>query len=137
MQITKNLKTHIAYIRDWEEINLTTEQYQTLRLAKEDNKSRDMVTIKDPDTWKILFDWEYWDIKKFKERDAGNMGESRYICSYWTRHFMTDECKCSKRFWCTWFVFQDKLRELWHDTFYDSNITPAMQEEYLKANVRD
>jgi hypothetical protein len=129
--LSKNIRTHILLLRDWNKINITTEQYQALRLQKEDKKRNDMVTIRDTDTKEVLFDWEYWDIKWFIERKQENINWYKKVCQFWTRHNLQEECQCNKKFWCLSIVFQDKLKEIWIEVYHHSDITPTIQQRYL------
>ena len=57
------------------------------------------------------------------------------VCSFWWRHPIHNwsfDCDCAKKFWCSWLVFKDKLKEaLGVDIFYDSDITEDMRNKYL------
>ena len=134
--LTTNLKTHIAIFRDWTKINISRDQYATLRLQKENNKRSDMVTIKDPDTKEILFDGELGDIKQFLERKLDqNLWEKRWVCWYWSRHeiiWFPDNCHCTDKFKVLSIQFKDELKKLWYKIFYDSDITESMQKHYLR-----
>ena len=66
--LTTNLRTHIAVLRDWTELHITDDQYSTIRIAKEDRKSNEFITLKNKDTWEIEYDWELWNIKEFRHK---------------------------------------------------------------------
>lgn len=137
MNLTNNLRTHILVLRDWRQFNITKQQYWLIRMDRQDNKRTDFFTLTDADTQEVLFDWEYWDIKEFKERKIDHSYASAvWICSFWTRHPLSTawECDCSKKFGTLGILFKDELKKLWYDVFYDSDITPEIQEHYLKVN---
>jgi len=56
MELTKNFRTHTAVLRDNRKIELTQSQYQAWRLAKDDRKSTEIITLKNPDTGEIEYD---------------------------------------------------------------------------------
>ena len=137
--LTNNLRTHILVLRDWRQFNITKQQYWLIRMDRQDNKRSDFFTLTDSDTNEVLFDWEYWDIKEFKERKIDkDLGEKRWVCSFWTRHsviWFPDNCECSKKFNTLWIMFKDELKKLWYNINYDSDITEEMQEHFLRNNL--
>lgn len=129
--LTKNLRTHIWYMRDGSELHLTLQQYQTVRLAVDDRKASDFITITCPDTWKVEYDWKIWNFMRFKEK---NMWSSEYtvICEYWNRHPLYQweyNCECFKKykFWALW------LKQYIAKTYnimYAEDYTEDMKREY-------
>ncbi len=134
--LTNNLRTHILVLRDWRQFNITKQQYWLIRMDRQDNKRTDFFTLTDSDTNEVLFDWEYWDIKEFKERKVDkDLGEKKWVCSFWTRHsviWFPDNCECTKKFNTLWILFKDELKKLWYNINYDSDITEEMQNHFLR-----
>lgn len=55
-----------------------------------------------------------------------------WICQYGTRHEMSQNCECSKRFgWI--FDFLDWVQRIYRIDFAHQ-ITPVMQNEFLRVN---
>lgn len=140
MNITNNLRTHILVLRDWREFNITKQQYWLIRMDRQDNKRTDFFTLTDADTKEVLFDWEYWDIKEFKERKVDpSYANAVWICSFWWRHPLSTawECNCSEKFWTLWILFRDELKKLGYKIEYDSDITTEMQNHYLREKGKN
>ena len=100
-ELTKNLRTHIAVLKDWSELHLTDDQYSTIRLAKDDRKPSEFITIKCPDTWYTEYDWELWNIKEFRHKQVSN-SKYKVICDYWNRHDLINwefNCDCFQKYW--------------------------------------
>lgn len=138
MTLTNNLRTHILVLRDWRQFNITKQQYWLIRMDRQDNKRTDFFTLTDADTKEVLFDWEYWDIKEFKERKVDkDLWEKKWVCSFWTRHsviWFPDNCDCDKKFKTLWILFKDEIKKLGYKVNYDSDITKEMQDHYLREN---
>jgi len=66
--LSNNLRTHIVILRDGRKFNITTDQYATLKLNREDLKRTAPLEIRDCDTKELLYDGEMGDIKEFQER---------------------------------------------------------------------
>ena len=136
-ELSKNIRTHIVQLTDWRELQITNEQYTSLKIKLEDSKFSDPLVIKDCDTEQIVFDWKVWAIKEFKHKteESDYANSRRWICSYWWRHRLELqwECDCDKYFKCTKWVFRDKLKELWYEIFYDSDINESMRDHFLNS----
>ena len=136
--LSKNIRTHILILNDWREINITKEQYSTIRLRSEDAKYSDPLTIKDIDNGEIVYDGKMWAIKEFSERKQDNTLQSKqWICSYWWRHpvsWFPNNCDCRKKFKVLPCVFIDKLKDMWYKLDFDYQITNEMRDNFLKEN---
>lgn len=130
--LSKNIRTHLVLLRDGWEINITEQQYNTLRLKKEDAKRNDMITITDADTQKVLFDGEMWEIKWFRKREIDpTLASTKYVCGYGIRHALNEDCKCKERFKCFDYSFQDWLTDRGFVFYYPEQITFQMQQQFL------
>ena len=129
--LSKNIRSHIVILRDWREFNITREQYWILKISRQDWKRNDPLEIRDCDTQKIIYDWELWDIKEFKEREFVNMSWYVYICSYGTRHNLNDECLCKEKFKCFYWSFYGRLGDRNINIYYSKQITQEMQRNFL------
>lgn len=137
MEITKNVRTHTVLLRDWRELHITFEQYQALRFAKDDKKQNEMISIKDCDTWKIIYDWEVWWLKEFKEKDFWN-AKYTVVCDYWVRHNVYDwkfDCNCIKKRWylSTEFKFY-MIRNKWK--LYPNDYTESDRTEFYNLKKK-
>ncbi len=133
--LSNNLRTHIVILRDGRKFNITTDQYATLKLNREDLKRTAPLEIRDCDTKELLYDGEMGDIKEFQERKQDEwLQQARFVCAWWSRHPLSQgwECNCSKEFNCMWFQMKDRLLEMWYKIDYDNDITEQMQFEYKK-----
>ena len=110
---TKNFRSHIVIFRDWLEINITEQQYQSIRHDKENLKSQEMITIRDIDNWNILYDWEIGAIKQFKERKQSNCAWVNWICWYWEFHAIWQKCECRSKFKISELDFRHRARKLY------------------------
>jgi len=105
--LTKNLRTHIVYIKEWDNevvIQITNTQYLIIREDIENLKFNDFYKITDVDSWKTLFDWQRKDILRFKEKNISNLNYS-IICNYWNRHNIVNwkfYCDCETKYWFSW-----------------------------------
>ena len=139
-ELSKNLRTHIAVLRDWSELHLTDDQYSTIRLAKDDRKSNEFITIKDPDTWKIEYDWELWNIREFRHKEVTN-AKYNVICDYWNKHPLvnwTIRCDCKKNYWYE--AIELKLfAKAKYNIIYPWDITSDIRKEFYlfkkEANI--
>jgi len=134
-QITKNQRTHILILRDWRQLNITQEQYWTIKLARQDWKRNDPLEVKDPDTWFIIYDWELGDVKEFKQRSFWTHTYNA-ICDFWARHPIREweyNCECEKQ----WKYTGDKLKDFVRDKYnvsYPQDITIEMKKEFYDIN---
>lgn len=134
-KITKNIKTHRIVFNDKrDDILITQTQYDLYSQEYDMKNANQRMTITDIDTKEILYDGRKWKIDEFQHIKKSNILDYKYVCDYWTRHEMSDECKCYDRFWCLRMTFQDNLRILWYKFEYATQITPEMQREYLENN---
>lgn len=138
MTLSKNIKTHYILVREWEKnqikkIPITTAQFKLYEEELQTKKHNDFFKIEDIDTQEVLYNWRASKIEWFEQikRDPSLQG-AVWICSFWTRHplSMAWECNCSKEYDTLWILFKDKLKELWYNVFYDSDITYEMQQAY-------
>lgn len=111
-----NLRTDIVLVKDsdWKikRIPVTKQQYHSIQQEKQDWNRSTLLAITDADTGEKLFHGELWDIKGFediKHKDTSNL---KWICDYWTRHTMGEECKCIKAFKISPMTFRIKANQL-------------------------
>lgn len=130
--LTKNIRTHIMFLKDWRSIPITELQWKNILLLKEDKKDTYPLTLQDVDSWEIIYCWELYQIKEFwiKKTDK-TISWARYICDYWHRHTLNEKCLCINKYWLA-ILFKSKLREMWYKVFYNYEITKEMQEAFLK-----
>lgn len=64
-----------------------------------------------------------WDIEKIFDWKV-------YVCDFGHRHFLNQKCKCLKEYRTLWIIFKEKLKELWYEINYNSDITVEMQKKY-------
>jgi len=137
-QLSKNLRTHIVYIKtlDWrdvEQLQITKDQYDIISEDIVNLKPTDSYKITDVDTWKTLFDWQRKDIVRFKEKELTN---SRYvaICDLWVSHNIINwqiECDCLEKMWIDKFDIMPALKVLWYNN--PKQITQEMRQELYRA----
>lgn len=104
-QLSTNLRTHICYIKEWNderELHITKTQYDIIREDVENLKMNDFYKITDIDNWKILFDWQRKDILRFKEKNISWGSWYKVICDYWNKHDLINwwyNCDCFQKYW--------------------------------------
>lgn len=54
---------------DKEEILITTEQYEAIKLAQRVGKRNEPLELTDKITWKLIYDGQIWDVRKFRLSD--------------------------------------------------------------------
>lgn len=142
-QLSTNLRTHICYIKEWNderELHITKTQYDIIREDVENLKMNDFYKITDIDNWKILFDWQRKYILRFKEKDLSN---STYIaiCELWERHNMINwqiECDCLNKMNIDKMDIIPWLSLLWYKINNYSDITKEMRQKlYIEARKSD
>lgn len=139
--LSKNVMTHYLLLKEWEKniikkIPITESQHEFYKSELELKKYSDFITISDPDTWNIIFEWRCNKVEWFEEiiKDP-DLYEKRWVCSFWVRHtipWFPDNCQCSKEFDCLWITFKWKLKEMWYKINYDSDITEYHRKKYLQ-----
>lgn len=138
-EITKNLRTHIVFVKslDWktyEEIQITKEQYNMISEDIKALKYNDFYTISDSDDWHVLFEWQRWDIVRFKEKVFKKNTWYVVICDYWNRHSLINwkfDCDCEDKYKFTSIWLQDfAYKKYWK--MYPQDITEDMKREYYK-----
>lgn len=141
--ITTNTRTHYIIIKQWvkdvKRIWITKSQYQLYKDEVEIKAYNAFITINDIDTNEILFEWRASKIDWFWEFTVDKtLAERNWVCSFWHRHPISTawECSCAKEYKTLWFIFKDKLKEMWYNIFYDSDITQEMQTAYKQKYNR-
>lgn len=135
-------REHLDYIvtlRDWTEFWVTKEQYWDILFTKQDNPFYYPIIIKDVITWKLLYWWEVWDIKKFREINKEKRTNWEYICDFWYKHTFNSKtyCKCLKNNEISPIWIVQSLRYLWYKINYQNQIKEYMMikfEKFKKEN---
>jgi hypothetical protein len=131
--ITKNIRTHIVILSDWRELQITYEQYQSLKIKLDDSKYNDPLTIRDCDTNKILFDWKVWAIKEFKHKEQNKSNELRTYCWYWNTHIAFTKCDCDKEYGYSEWQLQKYILNT-YGWYYPSRIDSKLRKEFWHIN---
>ena len=138
--LNTNIKTHYILIKEWKyneikKIAVTSAQYELYREELEIKPFNALMTIHDIDTNEILYEWRANKIEWFEKikKDIW-LTQAVFICSFWVKHplSMWWNCNCSKEFNTLWISFKDKLKEMWYEINYDSDITEEMRLAYKK-----
>ena len=135
-------REHLDYIvtlKDWTEFWVTKEQYWDILFTKQDNPFSYPIIIKDVMTWKLLYWWEVWEIKKFKEINKEKRQNWTYVCDFWYKHTFNiiSNCKCLKnnRISPIWII--QTMNYLWYNIKYQNQITENMMLKYEKFQKED
>lgn len=136
-ELTKNLRTHICYIKEWDEtieLQITKEQYQIIREDIENLKANDFYKFTDIDTWKTLFDWQKKDILRFKEKNLNWNSNYKVICDYWNKHDLINwwySCDCYQKYWFFAIDFKIYMRDKYW-IMYMQDTTEGHKREFYK-----
>lgn len=138
--LTINVRKYKALLKDWSELHLTQDQYNTVFLAKQDKKQNDFITIKCPDTWKIEYCWELWQIKQLIEKETSN-NQYIAICDLWERHEVINwkiQCDCLNKMWINKWDIIPWLSLLWYKINSTADITKEMRQKlYIECRKND
>ncbi len=93
-----NTRKKLVILSDDREIAITEQQYNAIKAEQSIWKYTDPIVITDADTKKVLFDWKLWAIKEFRDINTENRFWDRFICDFWTRHPLSDECNCQDKY---------------------------------------
>lgn len=132
--LTKNLRTYIVYIKEWDNevaLQITNTQYLIIREDIENLKFNDFYKITDIDSWKILFDWQRKDILRFKEKKI-SASNYKVICYYWNKHNIINwkfHCDCEIKYWFSAIDFKIWANENWK-SIYMQDLT---EEDRIKC----
>ena len=110
--LTKNLRTHYLILRNWRSFPVTQEQHDTIKLMKSTSKVNETFELRDADTKKMLFDWEFREIKEWKEINHW-WSDRKYFCGFWNAHSLQQECNCQEKYWVSEHAFKVKAYELY------------------------
>lgn len=109
--IIRDHKIIVGEKEDKKEIYLTRQQYMILEQDFLDKSGQSPFSIKDPETWKKLYTGRLWDIKDWcGENKTSSSAWKRYVCDFWTRHPLNEECECRKKYGIDGCVFKEKMR---------------------------
>lgn len=139
-QLSKNLRTHIVYVktldgRDTEEIQITKTQYDIISEDIRSLKTNDFYTITDIDTWKTLFEGQKKDIIRFKEKNLNNNSNYTAICYLWERHKIINwqiDCNCLEKMGIDQIEIIPAFNVLWYNISNYTEITKEMRQELFK-----
>lgn len=62
---------------------------------------------------------------------------SEFTCDYWHRHKMWETCTCFSVYKTFGMLFLDELRKMWFEIKHKSEITPEMQQAFLKKQKQN
>lgn len=62
---------------------------------------------------------------------------SVFICDYWHRHDIWEQCKCFSVYKTFWLLFKDSLVKMWYKFETSSDITPEMQKAFLEKQKQN
>lgn len=129
--LTTIVKDHTIIIWEKEEkkaIHLTKQQYLLLEQDFLDKGWNAGFAINDPETGKRVYTWRLWDIKEWCwERKSSKISGARYVCDYGTRHPLSEECECIKRYKIDPWTFREKRQALWINSSFDVNDKTRMK----------
>jgi len=131
--LTTNLRTHKAILKDWTELQLTKEQYENILNDKENKKYWEFIIIKCPDTWKVEYCWEIWQIKQLIEKEYSN-AKYKVICDYWNKHDLINwqyNCDCKEKYWFSALDFKIYMRDKYWIIYMQDTTDDHKREFYL------
>ena len=126
----QNIRTKILILSDEREIPITESQYNAIKADQNIWRFSDPITIRDPDTQKILFDWKIWAIKEFRDIKSSYSWWDRCICDFWVRHMMEESCWCMERYGVFPIEFRLKLHEV-YPKIYARDLTDSQRSTVL------
>ena len=96
---SKNITTHFAVIdKENKNIPITIEQADWLREMLKSSTSTKYISIPDPNNplWEPLWEWRAGNITITKAFTQNQW--ARYICDFWTRHSLHEDCTCQYKY---------------------------------------
>lgn len=137
--LSNKIITHRVIIRNADgkgvtKYPLTKDMYVNYRLAKSDRKIWSTIWITDIDGNKLR-EIDPIKLEEFEEVVINpSIAEKRWVCSWWNRHplSMLWECSCNKEFDCLSFQMKDRLKEMWYNIQYSTDITEEHRIAYKK-----
>ncbi len=123
-----NPRSHYIVLHDGRQFAITEQQYEWIKFDKKWSKVSDMFELRDADTGKMIFDWEFRSIKEFREIPK-NTTTRNYICDFWKRHDMHENCECKSKYSTYPWVFREKAYEM----FWTKN---EVKEELPNGRIR-
>jgi len=130
--LSTNIITHYAILRDDTKIPLTEDQYNKVEFNKVNEKWTFLQKIIDPNNWQQLYNGEIGYIKGFQEVKRKDMTWIRFVCDFWTKHVINEECFCWKKYNTTPIIFRQKMVELFPN-LNSNDLTDEQRMIILKA----
>lgn len=131
--LTKNLRTHILELTKDREIPITQEQYIKLKNAQKLAWYNDTLEVFDADTKKLLHDGLWKDFAWFREIERSNLSGSNFVCDFWNRHTIHEDCKCSEKYNVSPIVFRTAVFSIYPNIKYPTQITPEIRNKVLAS----
>ncbi len=135
MQISNNVVTHYAIVRNGKEerkLPITYEQYRFIKQEKNDGKPWNNIEIEDKSTWRLIYDWEIWAIREFEEIKRQNFSTRCYYCDFWIKHWIHEECWCKEKYWLSPSVFRSEaLSVAWKYIYNNRSPKKSVPKFYL------
>lgn len=129
--LTNNLRTKLVILTDDREISITEQQYNAIKADQAIGKYNDPILIRDADSKEILFDWKIGAIKEFRDINKSNLAWAYYVCDFWIKHPVHENCTDIEKYKVSPIVFRTALRSIYPQVQYSREITPEMRTKVL------
>lgn len=131
--LSTTIATHFAWIeKENKRIPLSERMSTELRNILKNWQWSQYITIPnitDP-IWEPAWEWRASDVV-IKKNEVKNTWD-KYICDFWTRHTLKENCNCPKTYWIYPTEFKTRLWEL-YTTKFPSTITEQEKQTILKS----
>lgn len=134
MQVSKNIRTHLVIMRDWEELRITHDQFKALEERKFNWKATELVEIRDIDSNEQMYYWELSWIKWFREIKIKDTSWIRYYCEFGISHQMEEKCTCSHKYNIDSLTFLLNMKDKFPNIKYAQDLTNEQRKEILEKN---
>lgn len=132
--LTTNLRTHWLLLKDGRKFAVTQDQYMWIKSAKSLSKISDTFELRDVDNWKMLFDWEYREIKEWVEINHWDSSKN-FICGFGNPHPIQSSCGCSYKYWVPEWKFRQTMIDLFAEKQIIKKIVWGKDVEVINYSV--
>lgn len=129
-QLSTEIITHYAVIeKEDKKLPLTKQQAEWLRDILKSESTMKYITIPNPKDpfWEPLWEGRAWWVRIELIKDAWEYKWAYFICDFWHKHFLNEDCNHHITYEMAPMCFQEKIIKQFPNVRYNCDITHSMR----------